>query len=211
MNPDVLHTVFSFVSYWLLVSAVIFSVFGVRHRQPVLRSVFLITCVLLVTVELDGLHVVSYMRGFISDLSITTVILVVCEVLYHLLGLDVLGDDNRRYLLTAVAVGGFVLYPMTLGLTWVDPYTLGFGSPFFVATLVLFCMWGYRVRRGAAACIAASVLAFNMGILESSNMWDYLLDPLVTVYAWVWVLTDLRHKKEDASLMEEVEESCALR
>ena len=34
-----------------------------------------------------------------------------------------------------------------------------------------------------AILISAGFLAFSMGILESDNLWDYLIDPVVTAYA----------------------------
>ena len=46
-----------------------------------------------------------------------------------------------------------------------------------VAGLVV--AWWWR-RRGAALVLAAGVGAFNLRLLESNNLWDYLLDmPLV--------------------------------
>jgi len=40
-----------------------------------------------------------------------------------------------------------------------------------------------------AACIALAVLAHAMAWNESTNLWDYLLDPLVSIYAIFVVLS----------------------
>jgi len=34
-----------------------------------------------------------------------------------------------------------------------------------------------------ALCIALAVFAWDIGWYESNNLWDYLLDPLLSIYA----------------------------
>ena len=40
-------------------------------------------------------------------------------------------------------------------------------------------LWGFRL---ATLCIALAVLAYSAGWYESNNLWDYLLDPLVSTW-----------------------------
>jgi len=91
-----------------------------------------------------------------------------------------------------VLSGGVFLYPMALGLTYFDPYTLGYGSRPFLVVLFVLALWAVqRELYLVALCLCASVLAHSMGLLESRNLWDYLLDVWVVLYAmgflfWWW-------------------------
>ena len=70
---------------------------------------------------------------------------------------------------------------MALGLGSVDPYEWGWQfSPLFVVMGVLtaWLLWrGYRF--GLVLLIAGA--AFHLRLLESTNYWDYLLDPVYFV------------------------------
>ncbi|MCY1380564.1 hypothetical protein D9M69_683990 [compost metagenome] len=76
-----------------------------------------------------------------------------------------------------------VLYPATLGLSYLDPYRFGF-SPrpllIFVALLTagLFYLRSYL----AVVMLASATLAFIVGVKPSHNYWDYLVDPLLGLY-----------------------------
>jgi len=69
-----------------------------------------------------------------------------------------------------------------------DPYRLGYGSPCFLGVLaaVALAAWFARLQL-VAVCIALAVLAWTIGWYESGNVWDYLLDPFVALYALGWL------------------------
>ena len=103
--------------------------------------------------------------------------------------------DERRFGFRLVATGGFFLYPMVLGLGPFDPYMLGFAPTGLLAVLALIAglaWWRrYHVCLGA---IVFSVLAYRLNLLESSNLWDYLLDPWLVLYA-IYDLRPLRRSE----------------
>lgn len=43
--------------------------------------------------------------------------------------------------------------------------------------------------------IVIAVIVFNFHVLESDNLWDYLIDPIITLYAWAWILYRTKHRK----------------
>ena len=47
-----------------------------------------------------------------------------------------------------------------------------------------------RAMQGAVllGMLALATLAFGLGLLESENYWDYLLDPFVVIYCWLALL-----------------------
>jgi hypothetical protein len=91
-------------------------------------------------------------------------------------------------IMAAAFAGGLFLYPAALGLTHFDPYALGFGSPYLVMTLAALTLLAWYLRLyWLAAGLLAAVSAKLASALESQNLWDYLLDPLLALYAAFWL------------------------
>jgi len=89
----------------------------------------------------------------------------------------------------AIIAAALFLYPMALGLGSFDPYALGQGSYALAAVLLLLTVaaWAARQYFGALSLLAA-VAAYLAGLLDSTNLWDYLIDPLISGYAVYWWL-----------------------
>jgi hypothetical protein len=65
-----------------------------------------------------------------------------------------------------------------------DPYTLGFsavGLPAAIIALAAVCAWRRYWLLTTVSIL--SLAAYGIGLLESSNAWDYLIDPLLWLYA----------------------------
>jgi len=79
-----------------------------------------------------------------------------------------------------------MLYPLALGWGKFDPYGWGwYFSPLFLAGATLTGLLVWRNNR-FGLLLLLSILAFHLRLLESTNYWDYLLDPvycLVSVFA----------------------------
>jgi len=93
-------------------------------------------------------------------------------------------EGSRFGLEILIGVAALALYPMALGIGRIDPYRLGYGSGWFLSTLLVVALvaW-FRRAEVVALAIALAVLAWAGRWNESSNLWDYLLDPLVSFYA----------------------------
>jgi hypothetical protein len=104
-------------------------------------------------------------------------------------------DRRELFAVLAVVLGGALfLYPMTLGLTRYDPYRLGFRSEGFLIVLALLALSAWLVRyRLLPAVLCAAAVAFGLQLGESQNLWDYLLDPFVSVFAAAWIVRELRY------------------
>ncbi len=186
---------FGILGHFLLIAGIMSSVLQLKRRAPLLRWAVLFGCFGATFVSIGGMSVAVYTRGLIGDLSITTQILLACTVSGHLFDRDVFSDSDRKAVLIATAVAGLVLYPMALGIAPIDPYSLGFNSLGLIMVLALLYIWGWRTRRRAAVFIPVGLIAFQIGVLESTNLWDYLVDPLVTVYSWVWIAMEIARKR----------------
>jgi hypothetical protein len=102
--------------------------------------------------------------------------------------------DRRPHVHMVVLFGllSLVLYPATLGLTYVDPYRWGFNPRpmiVLVAAAALLMLW---LRNALAVwMLALGTLAFALRLKASENYWDYLVDPLLAGYCVVAGLMQL--------------------
>ncbi|KAF0206594.1 MAG: hypothetical protein FD173_84 [Gallionellaceae bacterium] len=139
-------------------------------------------------IPFGGMSGAEYVRGITGDLSIATLALLLPPlVLPRTNGqapsrAKILSEFNLTLLLLACAA--VALYPMALGIGMFDPYRLGFGNLWFIAGL-LFMASATWIRQYTLIALGLSlaVLAWSVGWYESNNLWDYLLDPWVSVYA----------------------------
>lgn len=168
----------------LAVVAVLLSLPGVTRVSNRQRTLLGLVAAILLLVPLGALPAAAYVRGMIGDLSITSVVLLLGVVLRSMCGWPAQNRQERMLLLSGIAVAAVILYPMALGWGYVDPYRLGYGAPWMLGVLFLLAVtawWGRYPQ--PALCIALAVLAWGLGWYESTNLWDYLLDPLLALYS----------------------------
>jgi hypothetical protein len=81
-------------------------------------------------------------------------------------------------------IASLVLYPSALGLTHVDTYSWGWACNGFVAavTLITIVLLWKRNRLGLLLLLALGAFAFRFQ--ASTNLWDYLIDPIYGVVAF---------------------------
>ena len=136
-----------------------------------------------------GLPAVGYLRGVIGDLSLPTLLLLATGIASYVAGTPRITTRALGRCFTAIIAAALFLYPMALGLGGFDPYGLGQGSYAFATVLLLLTVaaWAAREYFGALSLLVA-VAAYLAGLLDSTNLWDYLIDPLVAGYAVYWWL-----------------------
>jgi len=159
---------------------------GLAPRQ---RTLAVASLLLVAAIPVRELPLAGYVRGVLGDPSISTMLLAGTWLVSFVLQRDLLGARERAAWLAAAVVAALVLYPMALGASAFDPYALGYGSYGFATALlaVTLVAWGARCN-WLVASIVAAVAAYLAGLLESANLWDYLVDPLIAAYAALWWL-----------------------
>jgi hypothetical protein len=145
------------------------------------------------------LPVVAYIRGISSDLSITLVALACLDLRQRLLGVGAVELPERLSLSLAVTIAALFLYPLALGWGDWDLYRVGWGEPgMWLGLLVLSLFCWAKGQRLVPVLVALALLAWRFGILESSNLWDYLMDPWLAFAAIFqcmrWGVKQLRAK-----------------
>ncbi|RON31374.1 hypothetical protein [Pseudomonas brassicacearum] len=132
-------------------------------------------------IPLDGLSLAAYLRSYIDDLAITSMVFMAWGCLRRL---DILpparGQTGVLILFAAMAL---VLYPATLGMSDLDPYRFGYSPRPMLIALAVLTLGLFYLRNGlAVVMLASATLAFIAGIKPSQNYWDYLVDPLLGLY-----------------------------
>jgi hypothetical protein len=139
---------------------------------------------MIVLIPMGGMPLAAYLRGWIGDLSITSLALLTLALLARLRNRGASEVKTSNILFVLVVLAGVALYPMALGIGYWDPYRLGFGNSWFLGGLFLLALAAYFNKSSMIAMvIALAVLGWSADWYESRNLWDYLLDPLLVIYA----------------------------
>ena len=160
-----------------------FLIFTRLTRNTTQRGVLLTGCLLLSLVPLQGISLALQLRTYIGDLSVASLVLLGWAVLSRF-GLTPVGARDRLASLALFTGLAVLLYPAALGLSYADPYQLGFEPRPMLLVLGLLCavLIVQRSWLGALALILAT-LAFALRLGASENYWDYLIDPYLALYS----------------------------
>ena len=150
---------------------------------------------LLTFVSIDGNSINQYFRGIFNDLSISTLILVT----YYLFTYQNPPIQSGS-MLRIIALSGLIFYPLALGLSPIDPYAWGYFNNIHAYTapllflLTLFSLLIYAFYKKdlmTLICLLGASQAFQLNILESRNLWDYLLDPVIFIFSLFSVIVSI--------------------
>jgi hypothetical protein len=139
------------------------------------------------------LPLAAYVRGVTGDLSIVTLLLLWTSALLSARPTPIL----FKFVIVLLALS---FYPFALGLGMIDPYAWGYGSiAFFIGVLTFALVCGLLNWVKGVWIIAIAIIAWAAHWHESANLWDYLLDPFLVIWALLVPLGILnRRRKEKA-------------
>ncbi|WP_374980607.1 hypothetical protein PSGK_04040 [Pseudomonas solani] len=139
----------------------------------------------------QGMPLALFIRSFTDDLSLASLVLLGWLAAQRL-GLAPLDDRGRGKALLLFAALALALYPAPLGLSYVDPYRLGFEPrPLLLASGLAALALLYRRNPLGVAMLVLPTLGFTLDLKASGNYWDYLIDPLLGLYCCAWALQAL--------------------
>lgn len=137
------------------------------------------------------LPLAAYVRGVTGDFSIVTSLLLWSTLLVS----NKPTPMSFKLIITAIAI---VFYPFALGLGMTDPYAWGFGSTVFLITVILFAViCGLANWSKGVWIIAIAIIAWSVHWHESANLWDYLLDPFLAIWALISAFGALYRRRKD--------------
>jgi hypothetical protein len=172
--------------FWLphlAFALLVFLILARLTRNTTQRGILLASSLLLSLVPVQGISLALQLRTYIGDLSVTSLVLLGWATLCRF-GLSHAGAHDRLASLALFAGLAVLLYPAALGLSYADPYQLGFEPRPMLLVLGLLCavLIIQRSWLGALALVLAT-LAFALRLGASENYWDYLIDPYLALYS----------------------------
>jgi hypothetical protein len=190
MSHTILVEVYSAACPWLGLVWCLLRLAGIV-KQPLrgwsLLAVTGAIAAALLLVPVEGIVVARWIAGFNANFSTPRTGMLAVIVWQHAIERSVVSEGEWTTALGFGAIGGLALYPMALGLGGFDPYEWGWTlSPLFVVIGVLTAWWIWRGNRFGYLLLLAAA-ACHLRLLESTNYWDYLLDPIYSLVSLGWL------------------------
>jgi hypothetical protein len=124
------------------------------------------------------LPLAAYVRGFTGELSIMSMLL---------LWTAYFSPKELKlpaFMKVWIALVAIAFYPLALGLGMLDPYAWGYDSIILLVVVIATALVALLMGSNRIAIILAiAILAWAAGWHESANLWDYILDPFLGLWA----------------------------
>ena len=141
--------------------------------------IFFVCCL-----PMGGLAPAQYLRVIIGDLSIVSIVTLGSIAAFRLVENEWRFPFIPSWLAVMIIAVALLLYPTALGLTMFDLYAHGY-YPIVIAPALLavfvFSLW--FDSRPVALILATAFVAWAFSMLNSNNLWDYLIDPVIVIYS----------------------------
>lgn len=137
------------------------------------------------------LPLAAYVRGVTGELSVVTMLLLWSSVI----------PSNQKTPLgfkVSLAIIAMTFYPLALGLGMLDPYAWGYGSIGLLIAIILFAIiCGLAGWIKGVWIISFAMIAWAAHWHESANLWDYLLDPFLAIWALIAIPNAIYQKRRE--------------
>jgi len=134
---------------------------------------------LIVIIPLKGLPLGRWVISINANFSIPLTAILLSKVLESGLGVRLLDRKALSGTWVFALTAGMALYPMALGLGSLDPYGLGWGFSWLFVVLLVTTLVMLFLRNRLGIILMGCVLCYDLHLLESQNLWDYLVDPFL--------------------------------
>ena len=170
---------------------------------PTWRNVLAASAAAAAFAPIRGTDLTGLILGHLEIFSVSTVAVMLYSVRTHRQQTGTKApespSDSGNPHQAAIAFGmflscGVVLYTSAFGFTAVDVYAAGYYSEFDWAVLALSAAFAVKRCWLPAFCLTGAVIAHGFHLTDSSNLWNYLLDPWL-VLASAFQLTALAWQK----------------
>lgn len=124
----------------------------------------------------------AYVRGVTGDLSIVTMLLLWSTLLPQ-------NGKTPLAFSVAIVVIAIAFYPLALGYGMFDPYVWGYGTLGLLIAVVVFALiCGIAGWVKGVWPLSLAIMAWSFHWHESANLWDYILDPFLAVWAFYVII-----------------------
>lgn len=178
--------VYSFLTFYLvLVIIVQRNMRTLRNKQLAIGFVILLPLIIL-AIPINDLPVIYYLRGAFGDLSVISFALLLSAALKNIFNVNVLESRAVDILCVFLLIIGLPFYITSLGVGQTDLYSFGYSQITVSMFLIALALLSFLKKQfNLGLLLLLPVVAFEVGLLESNNIWDYLLDPFLFIYAGI--------------------------
>lgn len=141
------------------------------------------TSALTVILPISGLTVGRWLISLYANPSIPLTALLFSWVLKNAFQITLLDMGAIQACRVFSLLAGAALYPMALGAGAFDPYPAGWHFSWLFITLLIVTLGLLSLKNRFSVVLLATILAYDLHLLESSNLWDYLVDPILVLVA----------------------------
>ena len=146
-------------------------------------------------IPVGGLNAGRWLASFVSGMSIPLLAFMIHRIQHRAGGSRILKGSAIQQLFVFEAISGIVLYPSALGLGMFDVYELGWGFSGLTVAVVAMSIWAIWVGSGFGLVLITALLSWELGLMESQNLWDSLVDPLMFILSMVILITQAVKKR----------------
>jgi len=189
---NLIDTIIALFSSSLLFAWLIASAANLFTHNIWLRLATLFVAYALSLIPIQNTLIAEYIQGYFGNLSIPCIVLILLHSLSKLSSQPIFQPEEKRIAFLLITSAGCFLYPFTMGITLFDPYAFGYrpiGLGAVLCATALFAWWleKYLIMTTILLCITI----FMLHIGDSRNLWDYLIDPLIFLYATFWLINQI--------------------
>ncbi len=140
-----------------------------------------------------GFNLVKFIRGSTGDLSITSFFVLIILVIEDLFNLEI-PVFNLKITLTLFLITTF-LYLATFAIIPLDIYSIGYNPKYWLVAFIVIEMYFWYNSKIFAIIWLFGLIGFYFKLQESTNLWDYLVDPILYLIIFNQIITKLTIKK----------------
>jgi hypothetical protein len=135
----------------------------------------------LVVLPIGGLLGGRWLTTLFPNPSIPLTALLFSRTVKHSFQIKLLDSKALHTCRLLSLLAGVALYPMALGAGLFDPYSAGWHFSWLFVLLLVITLGLLFSKNRFSIVLLATILAYNLHLLESSNLWDYLIDPVLVL------------------------------
>jgi hypothetical protein len=178
--------VFSFVFPFLLMMALFQKTMILLGKRPTgwIPTVIIASAsILMVILPIAGLPLGRWLISLYANPCIPLTALLFSWVLKNAFQMNLLNMGAIQTCRVFSILAGAALYPMALGVGAFDPYPAGWHFSWLFVILLGVTLMLLFLKNRFSVVLLATILAYDLHLLESSNLWDYLVDPILILVA----------------------------
>lgn len=197
MSAGIIHDLYAALAPWLALALILLG------RNPHLSRTRIVGALLLafflLRIPVCGWHLFAWVRVLEPNPSFTTTVLLVIALFQRISRKELFRAADWTTAWVVGALLAFLLYPMALGLTPVDPYGWGWGTAMPILMAVLAIVLLLRGNRFGIVLLLPFA-GFLAGIQESRNFWDAVIDPFYAIFSLLAVGFGILSRSSDVKL-----------